>query len=590
MNFFKVFFASLLASVVGFFLLIFFSIVIMVAMVAGLSSKEETKVEPNSVLHLNLDYPITDKTSTNPFENFDFGTFEASQNLGLNDILKNIKKAKTDDNIKGIFLDVAMMPNGAATTEAIRKQLIDFKTSGKFVVAYAEVMTQKAFYLSSVADKVYLNPYGVVEFSGLSTEPLFLKNMLEKLDIEVQVFYAGKFKSATEPFRYDKMSEPNRQQVTSYLNGMYNHYLAEISKSRNISVAMLDSIADNLLIRRADDALTFKMVDELAYYDVVLDDLKKRTGKKEDEKLVSIGIKKYDNAPDAKKKDEFKGDKIAVVYTEGDIVDGKGDDTNIGSERVAKMIRKIRQDKDVKAMVLRVNSPGGSALASEIMLREIELAKKKFPVIVSMGNVAASGGYYISCYADTIVAEPTTITGSIGVFGLIPNMQGFFNNHIGVTFDNVKTGKFSDLGSLVRPLNDEEKMIIQQGVDTIYYKFKSRVAIGRDMTMELVDSFAQGRVWTGTQAKEVGLVDVLGGIDDAIAIAAHKAGLKEYRTKEYPETEDPFEKFLKSLTGEAETYFMKARLGEFYPMWKQMESLKNFHGIQARLPFDINIK
>jgi protease-4 len=589
MNFFKVFFASLLASIVGFFLLIFLSFAFMVALVAGLSSKEETKVEPNTVLHLSLDYPVADKTSTNPFENMDFATFEPSQNLGLNDILKNIKKAKTDDNIKGIFLDVAIMPNGAATTEAIRKQLIDFKTSGKFVVAYAEVMTQKAFYLASVADKVYLNPYGVVEFSGLNSELFFLKNMLERLNIEVQVFYAGKFKSATEPFRYEKMSEPNREQVTAYLNGMYNHYIKGIAESRKIPAQLLDSIADNLLVRRAEDAITHKMVDELAYYDVVLDDLKKRTGKKDDEKLVSISMKKYDGAPDAKK-GEYKGDRIAVVYTEGDIVDGKGDDSNIGSERVAKLIRKIRQDKDVKALVLRVNSPGGSALASEIMLREIELAKKKFPVIVSMGNVAASGGYYISCYADTIVAEPNTITGSIGVFGIIPNMQGFFNEHMGVTFDNVKTGKFSDMGTLVKPLTDEEKLIVQQGVDTIYYKFKSRVAIGRGMTLEEVDSVAQGRVWTGEQAKEIGLVDVLGGIDDAIAIAAHKAGLKEYRTKEYPESEDPFEKFLKSLTGEAETYFMKAKMGEFYPMWKQMESLKNFHGIQARLPFDINIK
>jgi protease IV len=456
-------------------------------------------------------------------------------------------------------------------------------------VAYAEVMTNKAFYLVSVADKIYLNPYGVVEFAGLNTELLFLKNMLEKLNIEVQVFYAGKYKSATEPFRYDKMSEPNREQVTAYLNGIYNHYLEKISESRKIPKSTLDSIADNLLIRRSEDALAYKMVDELAYYDVVLEDLKTRTGKKEEDKLSAVNINKYDKAPDSKK-EEYKGDKIAVVYAEGDIVDGKGEESNIGSERVSKLIRKVRQDKNVKALVLRVNSPGGSALASEVILREVELTKKKMPVIVSMGNVAASGGYYISCYADTIVAQPNTITGSIGVFGLIPNMKGFFNNHLGITFDNVKTGKYSDLGTMVKPLTNEEKYIVQQGVDTIYYKFKSRVAVGRNMSLDEVDSVAQGRVWTGVQAKEIGLVDVLGGMDEAIAIAVYKAGIKDYRIKEYPEKEDPIEKLLKSLTGEAETYFLKIKLGDLYPAWKQFESLKNTKGIQARMPFDISVK
>jgi protease-4 len=589
MGFFKTFFAALLAGVVGFFLIILLSVIIIIGIVAGASKEEETKVEPNSVLTLNLDYSIPDKTSSNPFENLDFSTFETNENLGLNDIIKNIKKAKTDENIKGIMLNISIMPNGAATTEAIRKQLVDFKTSGKFVVSYAEVMTQKAFYLSSVADKVYLNPFGIVEFTGLNSELMFFKNMLDKLGIEVQVFYAGKFKSATEPFRYDKMSEPNREQITSYLSSLYTQYINNIAASRKLNSSLLDSISVNMLVRRAEDAKSFGLVDELAYYDEVLDDLKKRTGKKEDEKIVSVDINKYDKAP-SKEKEDLKADKIAVLYAEGDIVDGKGSSDNIGSERIAKLVRKIRQDKNVKALVLRVNSPGGSALASEIMLREIALAKKKMPVIVSMGNVAASGGYYISCYADTIVAEPNTITGSIGVFGLIPNLQGFLNNKMGITFDNVKTGKFSDLGSLVKPVNEEGRLIIQNGVDTIYYKFKKRVSEGRGLTMEQVDSVAQGRVWTGIQAKEIGLVDVLGGTDDAIAIAAHKAGLKNYRTKEYPEKEDPIEKFFNSLKGETETYFIKSRLGEFYPIWERIESIKKMNGVQARLPFEIAIK
>lgn len=588
MSFFKTFFAALFASIVGYFIIIFFGILIVVGIVASSSKKDETKVEPNSILHLKLDYTIPEKTSLNPFENFDFATFEPTENLGLNDILKNIKKAKSDDNIKGIYLNVTVMPNGVATTEAIRKQLIDFKKSGKFIVAYAEVMTQKAYYLASVADKLYLNPYGMVEFSGLNTELTFFKNMLDRLGIEVQVFYAGKFKSATEPFRLDKMSDANRLQITEYMNSIYNHYVKNIAASRKMSEQLVDSIATNLLVRRAEDAKDFGLVDELAYYDVVLDDLKKRTGKKEDDKLVSVSMNKYDKAP-TNKKENLKADKIAVVYAEGDIVDGKGENNNIGSERVAKMIRKIRQDKNIKALVLRVNSPGGSALASEIILREIELAKKKMPVIVSMGNVAASGGYYISCYADTILAEPNTITGSIGVFGLIPNMQGFFNKHIGITFDNVKTGKFSDLGSLTKPISEEGKVIIQHGVDTIYYKFKKRVSEGRGMTMEQVDEVAQGRVWTGLQAKEIGLVDVIGGMDEAIAIAAYKAGLKEFRTKEYPEEEDPLEKFFKSLKSDAEVYFMKAHLGELYPVFEKLESLKNMNGIQARMPFDVTI-
>jgi protease-4 len=589
MGFFKTFFAALLAGVVGFFLIVLLSVIIIIGIVAGASKEEETKVEPNSVLTLNLDYSIPDKTSSNPFENLDFSTFETNENLGLNDIIKNIKKAKTDENIKGIMLNISIMPNGAATTEAIRKQLVDFKTSGKFVVSYAEVMTQKAFYLSSVADKVYLNPFGIVEFTGLNSELMFFKNMLDKLGIEVQVFYAGKFKSATEPFRYDKMSEPNREQITSYLSSLYTQYINNIAASRKLNSSLVDSISVNMLVRRAEDAKSFGLVDELAYYDEVLDDLKKRTGKKEDEKIVSVDINKYDKAP-SKEKEDLKADKIAVLYAEGDIVDGKGSSDNIGSERIAKLVRKIRQDKNVKALVLRVNSPGGSALASEIMLREIALAKKKMPVIVSMGNVAASGGYYISCYADTIVAEPNTITGSIGVFGLIPNLQGFLNNKMGITFDNVKTGKFSDLGSLVKPVNEEGRLIIQNGVDTIYYKFKKRVSEGRGLTMEQVDSVAQGRVWTGIQAKEIGLVDVLGGTDDAIAIAAHKAGLKNYRTKEYPEKEDPIEKFFNSLKGETETYFIKSRLGEFYPIWERIESIKKMNGVQARLPFEIAIK
>ncbi len=591
MSFLKQFFTTLLAFIVGQFLFFFLAIAMIIGIIAGLASstKEKVDVEPNTVLYLNFDYNISEMTSNNPFENFDFGTFKPSQNLGLNDILKNIKKAKDDDNIKGIFINAAINPNGTATTEAIRNQILNFKESGKFVVAYSEIMTQKAYYLASVADKIYLNPMGVVEFSGLNSELMFFKSMLEKLEVEPQIFYAGKYKSATEPLRLEKMSEANREQITEYMNGIYEHYLKKISASRSITVAQLDSIADNLLVRRANDALEHKLVDALAYYDEVIDDLKERTGKKDDENVVSISLKKYDNAESSKKEDFTIEDRIAVLYAEGDIVDGKGDGSNIGSERVARLIRKIRQDKNVKALVLRVNSPGGSALASEVILREMALAKEKFPVIVSMGDVAASGGYYIACYADTIVAQPNTITGSIGVFGILPNMQGFFKNKLGITFDNVQTGKYSGMGTVSRPLNADEKLIVQAAIDTIYMNFKTRVAEGRDMTVEQVDEVAQGRVWTGEQAQKKGLVDVLGGIDEAIAIAAYKADLKEYRLKEFPEEIDPFEKFMKNLKGEGETWYMKNQLGTFYPIWKKIQQIQNMQGVQARLPYEISI-
>lgn len=583
MNFIKSFFTTFLAMIAAFFFFIIFGVMLLAGISASLSSEKEVDVAPNTVLHLNLDYPIAEITNSNPFQNLDFSNFEPNENLGLNDLIKSIKKAKTDDNIKGIFLDVALMPNGAATTEALRKELIDFKSSGKFIVAYAEVMSQKAYYLASVADKIFLNPYGVVEFSGFNSEIPFLKNMLERLEIDVQVFYAGKFKSATEPLRYEKMSDANREQITSYLNSMYDYMLKNIASARNIDIAVLDSIADNLLIRSANDALQFKFVDELAYYDKVLEDLRERTGKKEEEKIASISVNKYAKTADDEK---YQSDKIAIIYAEGDIVDGKGDQDNIGSARFAKMIRKVREDKNIKGLVLRVNSPGGSALASEIILREIELTKKNIPVIASMGNVAASGGYYISCYADSIFAEPNTITGSIGVFGILPNMQNFFKNKLGITFDNVKTGKFSDLGSISKPLNESEKFIIQQGVDTIYYKFKNRVAIGRNMNIEAVDEIAQGRVWTGVQALENGLVDALGGTQDAVVAVAAKAGLKDYTVINYPEEMDPFEKIINSLKGGAETYFLQNQLGEFYPLWKNMQQVKTWKGIQARLPFD----
>lgn len=592
MNFLKAIIAAAIGSAVGLFLAFFIFFLFLAgassAVMSGLSQKEDVKVEANTVLKLDLSYAIPERTSEDPFANFNFNTMEPSKQLGLNDILASIEAAKTDDNIKGIYLDLSGLPSGMATTEAIRKALIDFKTSEKFIVAYGEVITQKAYYLGSVADEIYVNPVGYMELKGFSSQLAFFKNMLDRLGIEPQVFYAGKYKSATEPIRYTEMSEPNKEQVLDLLNGVYDHFLTNIAAERNVLYETLDSVCDNLLVREPKDALQFNLIDGLAYYDEVLENLMEKTGADELDDLEVMSLGKYAEA--AKPSVDFKvKDKIAVLYATGNIVDGEGDENNIGSKRFSSALRDIRESEHIKALVIRVNSGGGSALASEVMLREIQLIKEKMPVIVSMGDVAASGGYYISAFADTILAEPNTITGSIGVFGVIPNMQTFFNEKLGVTFDGVQTGRFSEMGLLTRPVTPEERGIIQAGVDSVYSKFKSRVAEGRGLDMVYVDSIAQGHVYTGIQAHKLGLVDVLGGMDEALAFAKEKAGIEEYRVSNYPKVENPLNKFLGKVDDEIETRFVKNRMGDLYPLYKKMEEVKTMKGIQTRMPFELVI-
>lgn len=592
MNFLKSIIASIIGSIVGLTVAFFFCILLLVGMssaiVSGFSQKEVTTVEANTVLKLDLSYPMPERTSEDPFSNFNFNTMEPNKLLGLNDVLASIEAAKTDDNIKGIYLNLSSVSSGMATTEAIRKALIDFKTSDKFIVAYGEVISQKAYYLGSVADEIYVNPVGYMELKGFSTQLAFFKNMLDRLGIETQVFYAGKYKSATEPLRYTEMSEPNKEQVLDLLNGVYGHFLTNIIAEREVSYEMLDSVCDNLLVREPKDALTYKLIDGIAYYDEVLENLMEKTGadKLDDLEMLSLGKYAETVEPDI----DFKvKDKIAVLYASGNIVDGDGDENNIGSKRFAAALRDIREDEHIKALVIRVNSGGGSALASDVMLREIQLIKARMPIIVSMGDVAASGGYYIACEADTILAEPNTITGSIGVFGVIPNMQTFFNEKLGVTFDGVQTGRFSEMGLLTRPVTPEENGIIQAGVDSVYAKFKSRVAVGRGMDMAYVDSIAQGHVYTGIQAQKLGLVDVLGGMNEAMAFAKEKAGIEEYRVSNYPKMKNPFSKFLGKVDDEIETRFVKNRMGDLYPIYKKMEEVKTMKGIQTRMPFELEI-
>lgn len=587
----KQFFKYVLATVVGVVLssillfLIFFGI--MAAIVSSIGSDKEFVVKDNSVLKISLAYPIEERTSKNPFEGgFNFANL-SSDRLGLNDILARIKMAKEDDKIKGIYLDMSMVPSSFATLEEIRDALLDFKSSDKFILAYSEIYSQPAYYLASTADSVFLNPEGILDFRGFASQSMFFKGTLEKLGIEAQVIKVGTYKSAVEPFILDKMSEPNRLQVSSFLGSIYDHYLKGISNSRNIPVDSLRTIADELRVRSAEDAVAVKLMDGLKYKDEIISDLKKRLNVKEDKEINLVTIEKYSN-PDARSKTNPK-DRIAVVYASGEIVSGEGSDSQIGSEKISRAIRKVREDEKVKAVVLRVNSPGGSALASDVIWREVKLTKEVKPIIVSMGDLAASGGYYIACAADSIFAQPNTITGSIGVFAVIPNLQNFFGNKLGITFDEVKTGKYSDLGNVSRPLTTDETGILQQQVDQIYFTFTKKVADGRNKDRSYIDSIGQGRVWTGEQALGLGLVDRLGSIENAIQSAAKMANIEEYRLVNYPALSDPIQSFLGNTSNNISVWFMKREMADAYPYYKQAKQIIEQTGVQARIPYTITI-
>ncbi|MBD3748711.1 MAG: signal peptide peptidase SppA [Sphingobacteriales bacterium] len=585
----KQFFKFVFASMLGF---IFTAILFIIIFITGItaivsSSKDKVEVSDNTVLHLNLSLPIIERSANNPLNNLDIGPFKGDKVLGLDDILKSIKNAKQDDHIKGIYLDVSFMTTGFASIEEIRDALIDFKKSGKFIIAYSEVYTQGAYYVASVANKVYLNPQGILELKGLSSEITFYKGALDKLNIEAQVIKVGTYKSAVEPFILDKMSDANRMQTTALLGSLYQHFTAEIAKSRNISPDTVIEIANNLKSSSPEDAVKYKLVDALKYKDQILDELKSDAGLSKDDKLKTIGVTEYANSI---KDDRSAADKIAVIYANGDINGGEGDENSIGSETISRALRKARLDNKIKAVVFRVNSPGGSSLASDVIWREVMLTKKVKPIVVSMGDYAASGGYYISCAADSIYAEPNTITGSIGVFAIIPNLKGFFNEKLGITFDNVKTGQYADLGDITRPLSPAEKMIMQKEVNRTYADFTQKVAEGRHISQTYVDSIGQGRVWTGEQAIKIGLVDKLGHLDDAIASAAKKAGVKSYQIVDYPEIKDNFFGLLDDSGDKIKTYITKQQLGVSYPYYEQLKEITEMKGLQARIPFKLNIQ
>ena len=585
-QFFKFTFASMLGFLFAGILLLFITIGI-IASAVSMGKDEKTVVPDKTILFLTFDQPINERTSNNPFAHLNFNKPNASA-LGLNDIVSNIQNAANDPKVKGIYLELSGIEAGQATVEEIRHALIAFKKSGKFIVSYSEVFTQKSYYLASVSDKVYLNPAGDMEFKGMVAQVMFFKGLLDKLDIQAQVIRHGKFKSAIEPFTLDKMSEPNKVQTMTFISGMWNHMLSQISDSRKISISDLTAIANDYKIQSPEDAVNMKMVDKLMYKDEVIEELKSRVGIKDNKDLKLLKLSKYAKAPESDK--NSNRDKIAVIYAHGNIVSGEGGEDNIGSEDISKAIRKARLDENVKAVVLRVNSPGGSALASDVIWREMLLTKKAKPVVVSMGDVAASGGYYISCAADKIYAYPNTITGSIGVFGIIPNMKEMFNKKLGITFDEVKTNPYADYIPVNRPMNDGERKIITHNIESIYTTFITHVSEGRKMTVAQIDSLGQGRVWSGVDAKRIGLIDEFGGLDDAIKAAAKLAKLTAYSTMDLPVQKDTFEQLMETFSGDKSSVYLKKELGAAYPYFSYLSRIGHLEGVQALMPYQFEIK
>jgi len=580
----------MLATIVGIIITLVMFFFLLLIIISASSQDKPVEVKPNTILLITLSEQIAERSSDSPFNMLPSEEFASFRELGLNDILNNIKKAKSDNNIAGIYIEPYYLSAGIGTIEEIRDALIDFKESGKFIISYSELYTQSAYYLVSVSDDIYLNPTGEVPLYGIGARVVFLKEAMDRLGIEAQIVRHGTYKSAVEPFMYNKMSKENREQTLGWVSSIWNHMLEGISKERNIPVNKLNELADNLTIKNAEDALRNNLVDSLLYKDQVINKLKALTGTAEKDDLNSISLRKYTKVPKIK---DYKGlarAKIAVVYAYGDVVMGNSGEGSISSERISKAIRKARRDSTIKAIVFRVNSGGGSALASEVIWREVDLAAKVKPVVASMGDVAASGGYYILAPADTIIANPNTITGSIGVFSILPNAQKFFNNKLGINMDVVKTNPYADIGNPFRPLEDKEEEFLHSSIEDIYNTFVSHVAEGRSMSWDEVDAIGQGRVWSGANALDNGLIDAYGGLTKSIEIAAKMCGVDKYRVVELPVLEDPLQLLLKEISENSRTRMLKKEFGEYYKYFEQLEDMKNMSGIQARLPFKVDIE
>ncbi|HVX48744.1 MAG TPA: signal peptide peptidase SppA [Chitinophagaceae bacterium] len=583
-TFFKIFFASFLALIV-------FTVigVIILLYIIGNAGPGRPVTGAKGVLVVDLGTTFNEQAKDNPLYEF---TGDVDGNVpGLYDVVRMLHYAKTDSSIKGVLIKPGYNMNGFATSEELRQAIVDFKQSRKFVIAYGDVFSQKDYYVATAANNIYCNPQGGIDWSGYNAQLYFLKGLLDNLGIEPEIFYAGKFKSATEPFRVTQMTDANRLQTTVWLNDLYNNLLLQTSAARNIDTSQLHLWANTGAIQTANDALSHHLADGLKYDDEMNKTLQNLTGADGEDDINFVSLAKYAKSVDFKQDGD---DKIAIIYAQGDIVNGEGkNEEEIGSDTFIKLIRKARLDKSTKAIVFRVNSPGGSSLASDEIWREITLAKKVKPVVISMGDYAASGGYYISCNGDSIFADRGTITGSIGVFSMMFNMQQFFKNKLGVTFDGVKTAPYADLGSVARPLTEQEKKFVQAGVDTIYATFKNRVADGRKKDVNYIDSIAQGHVWTGQRAVGLGLVDRTGTLQDAVECAARMAKTKSYYVKEYPEAKFSLQQLLRrAFTGSVQENVIKQQVGgQQYRLMVQARKLQQLMGVpQARLPFDYSIQ
>jgi protease-4 len=581
----KSFLKNILTTIIGIISSIIVMILLIIGFVAIISSEDEVKVKENSILKIDLaNTSVVERSSENPFDGLSLSGDVAST-IELKQVLDNIEKAKLDDNIKVIYINTSYVSAGISQIEEIRNKLLEFKQTGKPIIAYSEVYNQAAYYLSSVANKVYLNPEGVVELKGLSAGFMFYKGLLEKLDIEVQIIRHGKFKSAVEPFMLDKMSDANREQMQLLLNSFADNLFDSIASQRGMTLSDIHNHANNLSLENAKSCLDLHYVDALLYQDQVDDSLLVIS---KSEKLNFISLNKYSNVKVEKK--EISRNKIAIIYATGEINSGEGDEKSIGSETTAKAIKTAREDKNVKAIVLRVNSPGGSALASDVIWRETVLAKEEKPLIVSMGDYAASGGYYIACAADSIVANPTTLTGSIGVFGMIPNLQKLYKNKLGISIDTVNTNKHADMG-MNRALTKFEEDKIQKNVVDIYTTFITHVGEGRNMSTTAVDEIGQGRVWTGYDAKDIGLIDTYGGLEKAVEIAVYLAEIEDYRIISLPKKKDPFAELAQKFGGETSiSDLVMLKLGLKTELTNPIENLLKRDKIQARIPFIMELK
>lgn len=572
-------------------LMLFFALGFFALIAIGLASSggEEIAISKNSVLKLKLNKPIQERSEENPFEDLPMPIDMGNENIGLDDIRKTIKYAKQDPSIEGIYLELSGIGTSFAVLEELRNLLLDFKQTGKFIYAYGQYYDEKAFYLASIADKTFLHPEGFLEFNGLVAEKTYYTNLFKNIGIKPRIFKVGDFKSAVEPYLLEQMSEADRLQTSSYLNSIYDFYLENLSKSLNKDVAELREISNQMKVQLASDAVDLGLIHELGYYDALENEIKTKLELSEKKKIKFVSLSKYIKS--VPKAESTSRDKIAIITGEGTIMNGKSRDGILGSKTIVKAIRKARKNKNVKAIILRINSPGGGVIASEDMWREVMLTKKVKPIIASMSGVAASGGYYMAMACDTIVAMPNTITGSIGIFAMLFETSELMEDKIGLRFSRVKTGELADLASPTKPYSEAEAAFFQNRVNAGYETFTSKAAQGRGMEIEDLKKVASGRVWTGSQAKKLGLVDELGGLDRAIEIAAEASGLEDgaFKIVNYPVKKTFLQEFMSQSTSQIKARAMREELGMLYPYFKQIGELKTLEGIQARMPYGLEI-